>query len=295
MSERKIGVLHPGEMGLAVAKTAQNSRAQVYWASEGRSPETRRRAAGAGLADAGTLRGMTELCPVIVSICPPEFAEGLASQVAGLGFRGLYIDANAISPDRVRRMGECMVSQGIAFVDACVIGLPATARGETWLYLSGPHAGDAAPCFCGGPLEVEALAGDIGHASALKMCFAAHAKGLAALRAAVLGAAEELGVLADLQKQWERNGTTFAAAVASLQHTAPKAWRFVAEMKEIAATFESAGMPGEFHLAAAEIFARLAPFKGAGKPELRDAIDKLKPGSAERAAHGAAPQFKPVP
>ena len=168
-----------------------------------------------------------------------------------------------------------MASHGIAFVDACIIGLPATTPGETWLYLSGPNATDAVPCFSGGPLEVEVLAGDIGRASALKMCFAAHTKGLAALRAAVLGAAEELGVLSDLQRQWERTGTTFTAAVGSLQHTAPKAWRFVAEMKEIAATFESAGMPGEFHLAAAEIFARLAPFKGAGKPELREALDKL--------------------
>jgi len=276
MSERKIGVLHPGEMGVAVATTARNSGHEVYWVSDGRSPETCRRAAAAGLADAGTLRRMIELCPVIVSVCPPEFAEGLAGEVIGLGYRGLYIDANAISPERVRRMGECMASKGIRFVDACIIGLPATTRGETWLYLSGPNAADAVACFSGGPLEVEVLAGGIGQASALKMCFAAHTKGLAALRAAVLGAAEELGVLSDLQRLWERTGTTFAAAVGSLQHTAPKAWRFVAEMKEISATFESAGMPGGFHLAAAEIFARLAPFKGGGKPELREALGRLR-------------------
>jgi 3-hydroxyisobutyrate dehydrogenase-like beta-hydroxyacid dehydrogenase len=273
MSQRTIGILHPGEMGVAVAKTAQNSGLEVYWASDGRSFDTCRRAAG--LTDAGTLRRMTELCPVIVSVCPPEFAEDLASDVTGLGYGGIYIDANAIAPERARRMGECMAAHGIAFVDACIIGLPATTRGETWLYLSGPNAGEAACCFSGGPLEVEVLEGEIGRASALKMCFAAHTKGLAALRAAVLGTAKELGVLSDLQRQWERTGTTFADAVKSLQHTAPKAWRFVAEMKEIAATFESAGMPGGFHLAAAEIFARLAPFKRAGKPELREALEKL--------------------
>jgi 3-hydroxyisobutyrate dehydrogenase-like beta-hydroxyacid dehydrogenase len=275
MSQRTIGILHPGEMGVAVAKTAQNSGHEVCWVSEGRSPETCRRAARAGLADAGTLRRMTELCPVIVSVCPPEFAEELASEITGLGYGGMYIDANAIAPERARRMGERMAAHGIAFVDACIIGLPATTRGETWLYLSGSNAGEAACCFSGGPLEVEILEGEIGRASALKMCFAAHTKGLAALRAAVLGTAEELGVLSDLQRQWERTGTTFADAVKSLQHTAPKAWRFVAEMKEIAATFEAAGMPGGFHLAAAEIFARLAPFKSAGKPELREALEKL--------------------
>ncbi|HUI81502.1 MAG TPA: DUF1932 domain-containing protein [Bryobacteraceae bacterium] len=275
MSNRNIGVLHPGEMGVAVARTAQNSGCEVYWASEGRSLETCRRASVIGLSDAGTLRRLVELCPVIVSVCPPEFAEPLASDVAASEYQGLYIDANAISPERARRMGECMAARGIRFVDACVIGLPATKRGETWIYFSGPDAEDAAACFSGGPLEPEVLAGGVGRASALKMCFAAHTKGLAALRAAVLGTAEELGVLGDLQRQWERTGSTFEAAVGSLQHTAPKAWRFVAEMKEIAATFESAGMPGEFHLAAAEIFARLAPFKGVSKPELRDALEKL--------------------
>ena len=275
MSKRKIGVLHPGEMGTAVANTAQNSGCEVYWASAGRSRETCRRAASLGLTDAGTLGQMLELCSVIVSICPPEFAEPLAAEVAGLGYGGMYIDANAVSPERIRCMGECLAGRRIRFVDACVIGLPARAPGETWIYFSGPDAGEAASCFTAGPLETEVLDGPVGRASALKMCFAAHSKGLAALRAAVLGTAEKLGVLKELRGQWERTGSTYESAVASLQHTAPKAWRFVAEMEEIAATFESAGMPGEFHRAAGEIFRRLAPFKGATKPELRDALEKL--------------------
>jgi Domain of unknown function (DUF1932) len=41
-----------------------------------------------------------------------------------------------------------------------------------------------------------------------------------------------------------------------ISRAAPKAWRFVAEMLEISATFESAGLPPEFHQAAAEIFRR---------------------------------------
>jgi hypothetical protein len=48
-------------------------------------------------------------------------------------------------------------------------------------------------------------------------------------------------------------------------------------MEEIAATFESVGIPGDFHRAAREIYARLAPFKGVNKPELRDALAKLTP------------------
>ena len=47
--------------------------------------------------------------------------------------------------------------------------------------------------------------------------------------------------------------------------SARKAWRWIAEMEEIAASFEAAGLPGGFHLAAAEIHRRLEGFKDAAK------------------------------
>jgi 3-hydroxyisobutyrate dehydrogenase-like beta-hydroxyacid dehydrogenase len=275
MPMRTIGILHPGEMGVAVAATLKNSGHAVVWASVGRSAETHRRAAAAGLTDAGTLEAVCARCDVVVSVCPPEFAEMMAREIAGHDFQGLYIDANAISPEKVSRIGRMMEAVGVRFVDGSIIGLPATTRAETWIYLSGPHAREAANCFTGGPLEVEVLDGEIGKASALKMVFAAQTKGLAALRAAVLGVAGELGVLPDLERQWSRSGPPFAQVVGSLQHVAPKAWRFVAEMQEIAATFEAAGVPDGFHRAAGDIFARLADFKGASKVEFEDALQKL--------------------
>jgi hypothetical protein len=42
-----------------------------------------------------------------------------------------------------------------------------------------------------------------------------------------------------------------------------KAWRFAGEMTEIAETFERAGVPGEFHGAAEDIYRRIAHFKDA--------------------------------
>jgi len=48
---------------------------------------------------------------------------------------------------------------------------------------------------------------------------------------------------------------------------ARKAWRWIGEMEEIAASFQAAGLPGGFHLAAAELYRRLEGFKdGAGPP-----------------------------
>src|SRR3974390_2693935 len=106
MSRRTIGVLHPGEMGVAVALTAAISGHQVLWASEGRSPETRRRAEAAGLVDAGKLAPLCSRCDTILTVCPPEFAEETARTAVQNGFRGLYVDANAISPRRVSRIGK---------------------------------------------------------------------------------------------------------------------------------------------------------------------------------------------
>jgi hypothetical protein len=57
--------------------------------------------------------------------------------------------------------------------------------------------------------------------------------------------------------------------------SAPKAWRFVGEMNEIAATFAAAGLPDGFHVAAAEIWRRLSSYKDAQKPSVDDVVAVL--------------------
>jgi len=258
MTSQRIGIVHPGQMGIVVAASAQNSGNEVFWVSEGRSVATRERADRAALRDAGTLAKLCELCPVIVSVCPPEFAEETAEQVAQRSYQGTYVDANAIAPERAQRIARRLVEQGAHFVDGGIIGPPTTERNRTWLYLAGEHAAGIASCFIAGPIETEVLSGGVGRASALKMCFAAYSKGSVALAIAVLAAAERLEVSGELKRQWARSGPSLAEMEREISRATPKAWRFVSEMQEIAATFESAGMPPEFHQAAAEIFRRLS-------------------------------------
>ena len=283
MLKQRIGVLHPGEMGAVVAATIGNSGHEVFWASEGRGPETRKRAEAAGLTDAATVARLCETCSGLVSVCPPENAEPMASEVAGHGFRGLYVDANAVSPERARRIGRLLAKTGAATVDGSIIGMPARTRGQTWIYLSGKKAEEAASWFRGGPLEVEVLGEEIGQASALKMCFAAHSKATAALLAAVAGTAEMLGVRVALERQWARSGPNPVRAAESIQRAAPKAWRFVGEMREIADTFESAGIPRGFPESAGAIFARMAGFKGGGAPDLASVLRVLTAGGKSEA------------
>lgn len=262
MKKLHIGFLHPGAMGISLAASAQNTGHTVCWASEGRSNETRDRAEQYNLVDMGRLARLCENCSVIVSICPPHAAEDVANQVLSSHFRGVYVDANAISPDRVKRIGRAMTQAGVAFLDGCIIGPPAWEPGRTWLHLSGNTVEQAVECFAAGPLETVRAGPAIGTASALKMCYAALTKGTTALLCAILSASEAYGVRDALEAQWDRTGSDLTTETHQrIRNMAPKAWRYMGEMAEITATFSQVGMPGDFHAGAGEIYRRLSGFK----------------------------------
>jgi 3-hydroxyisobutyrate dehydrogenase-like beta-hydroxyacid dehydrogenase len=272
-----IGILHPGAMGISVAASALRSGHQVCYASEGRSEATRTRATEHKLHDLETLADLCAECSLIISVCPPHAAEDVAAQVIAHGFKGLYLDANAISPQKAKHIGEMLSSAGISFTDGGIIGGPAWTPGETWLYLSGAEAKRIADCFSAGPLEVSVIGDEIGKASALKMCYAAYSKGTTALLTAILALAEASGVRMELSAQWERDEPGFSQqAERRARRVTAKAWRFAGEMDEIASMFESAGLPGGFHIAAGDVYLRLAHFKEEDElPDLNDVLSTL--------------------
>jgi 3-hydroxyisobutyrate dehydrogenase-like beta-hydroxyacid dehydrogenase len=277
MSNRSIGILHPGEMGISIAASAKNSGCDVHWVSEGRRNATRERAAKFGLHEVKTLKDVCEQCPVIISVCPPHAAEDQAQNVVKAGFRGLFVEGNAIAPDRTIKIGEMMTKAGVSFVDGGIVGLPAWKPHSTCLYLSGPRAAEVTPYFSAGPLDTNVLGAEIGKASALKMCYAANTKGTVALLAAILATAETLGVREALFDRWRSEDAGLPDQVLKrIQMNAPKAWRFVGEMGEISHTFSIAGAPGEFHIGAGDIYQRLAEFKDTQTPPtLEQILDAL--------------------
>lgn len=258
----KIGILHPGEMGISIASSAINSGHQVHWISGGRSDKTRARAEKYDLMEIDSLIRFCQTCEIIISVCPPHAAEEIAKSVMDAEFRGLYVDANAISPQRAIKIGHMLEENNIQFVDGSIIGGPAWKPKETWLYLSGKYSDEIASCFSKGLLETKIIGDEIGKASALKMCYAAYSKGTTALLAAILATAESLGVGNELHELWDGDNPDFSAQAASRVTLATaKAWRFEGELLEVASTFRSEGLPSGFHEAAAEIYHRMADFK----------------------------------
>ena len=121
----KIGILHPGEMGISIAASAINNGHRVHWVSQGRGDKTWTRAEKYKLIEIDSLSQFCQICEVIISICPPHAAEEVARSVIDAGFNGLYLDANAISPQRAIKIGQMMKGTSIQFVDGGIIGGPA--------------------------------------------------------------------------------------------------------------------------------------------------------------------------
>ena len=224
-----VGLLHPGEMGAAVGAMVN---ADVVWASEGRSEETRRRAEG--LRDVGTLDALVAGSDVILSICPPHAALEVAASCAG--FDGIYVDANATSPAHAREIAALHPR----FVDGGIIGGPDAPV----LYLAGAEAEQVAQLFS---LETHVVR----DASAVKMVYAAWSKGTAALLLAIRDVAQYYGV----EDVWRLAAPELAERLPRTEATvAKKGWRWAGEMDEIAETFGAAGQPEGFHRAAAEVY-----------------------------------------
>jgi 3-hydroxyisobutyrate dehydrogenase-like beta-hydroxyacid dehydrogenase len=273
----RLGILHPGEMGISIAASALHGLPAVYWCSEGRSAATRQRAEAHGLSAFATLAEFCHGCDIIIAVCPPHAAVAQARAVIAAGYQGIYVDANAISPDTVRAIATEMQHAGISFIDGGIIGLPAWQPGKTWLYLSGDEAELVAQCFTSGPLETEVLGGEIGQASALKLCFAAWNKGKTALVTSILAAADSLGVRDALEKQWDIYEPGFSEVTSRrICGVARKAWRFTGEMQEIRDMLAAEQVPAEFFDGAAAVYDRQKEYKDAevppGLPALLQAV-----------------------
>lgn len=251
-------------MGERVGFAAASTGADVIWSSAGRGASTGERAARAGLRDAGRLAAALKAADVVFSVVPPHAALDTATTVAEHGFAGIYVDMNAVSPQTGSAVAETVSASGASYVDGGIIGPPPKASGDTRLYLAGPKAAEVVTLFAGSVLD--ALILDEVHgstaASALKMAYAGWTKASSALLMSVRALARANGVEQALLAEWDLSQAGTTARSASVANAnAHKAWRFVAEMEEIAKTMQAADLPSGFHLGAAELYQRLESFK----------------------------------
>jgi 3-hydroxyisobutyrate dehydrogenase-like beta-hydroxyacid dehydrogenase len=210
----------------------------VLWAGDGRSEATRRRAEG--FRDVGSVAELAGSSDVVLSICPPAIAEDVAEQVFAAGFGGVFVDANAVSPARMRRIA----SLGDRVVDGSII-----ASSGINLYLAGEEAPAVASLFEGSDVvRAIELDGGIGAAAALKMAFGGWNKIGIALTAQAYAIARVYGVVEQLEAE--------GVSAERLPRMAGRAWRWAPEMEEIADTCAELGLPDEIPRGAATLYRR---------------------------------------
>jgi 3-hydroxyisobutyrate dehydrogenase-like beta-hydroxyacid dehydrogenase len=232
-----IAILAPGAMGSAVARRLNEHGVRVLTSLAGRSEATAKRAAAAGMIAAGDADIAD--ADIVLSIVPPAEAVALAQHLAAAIIKSrkkpVVIDCNAVNVETVLKVEEIIVSSGARFVDAAIIGFPPKPNGEgPAFYVSGEHAREVANLAQLG-LDLRIIDGPVGAASALKMSYAGIVKGLTAVGTAMVLAATRAGAADALRDELAQSQPHILARLAiALPDMVPKAYRWVAEMREIA-------------------------------------------------------------
>lgn len=223
-------------MGAAVGNAV---RGDVLWASEQRSDATMRRAAA--FTDVGSVSKLVRSSDVVLSICPPAIAEEVAEQVFAEGFEGVFVEANAITPERMRRIAA--LRPGV--VDGSIL-----AKTGINLYLAGKEANTVAELFDSTDVHAIDLGAEPGAASALKMAFGGWNKIGIALTAQAHAIARAYGVTEWLEAE--------GVPEDRLPRVAERAWRWAPEMEEVADTCTEVGFSDAVPRAAAGFYRALS-------------------------------------
>jgi hypothetical protein len=268
-----VAVIAPGAMGAAVGRRLVERGARVLTSLAGRSAGSVARAREAGMVAASEPE--VAAADFILSILPPgealPLAERLAPALTASNRKPVYVDCNAINPATVERVAAAIAPTGCAFVDAGIIGAPPkpapnpppqAVEGRVGegprFYASGPVAPRFAALIDYG-LDVRVLDGPLTAASALKMSYAGITKGTQALGAAMMLAATRSGSAAALFAELEFSQKDMLAFLEQqLAIMPPKAYRWVAEMQEIAGFVGADPAAHELYEGAAHFYQRIA-------------------------------------
>ena len=279
---RRIGLLSPGDMGQAVAIRLKELGFDVRTALAGRSERTRRLATEAGITDSSDLRGLLLDCDLLLSIVDPGSAMAIAREAAvvvrELGKPLLFADCNALAPNTKLEMQALLEAAGAKFVDGGIIGPPPRGAGRIRLYVSGPHAGQLT-CLQHEAIAVRVVSERVGDAAAVKMCYGGVTKGTVALLTELRVAARRLGVADVLDEELAESQATIRDWILrNLPSMPPKAYRWVPETEEIAATFAAAGLTPLMMQGSARLYEAIAQTE-AGKESPEQARERKRNGA----------------
>ena len=259
-----VVVIAMGMMGSAVGARLASRGAVVRTSLSGRAGASAERAARAGISDVGDDMALIQDANIFLSIVPPAAALAVARRFAPAFARApikpVYVDCNAVSPQTLALIAAELDGAGAPFVDAAIFGVPPKATGDgPRLSLTGPAAHRVLTLREFG-LDAVDLHGEIGAASALKMCYGALTKGLTALGQAVKINAGASAVHELFRAEMIRSQPELTAWLdRQLPGLETKAQRWSAELDENAAFFETGERGAPVFSAIARFYETLVP------------------------------------
>lgn len=272
-----VAIIAPGSMGAGVGRCLAENKVTVLTSLVGRGEASARRAREAGMIAVGDAQLIE--ADFLLSIVPPGEALALARRLAPIlrasNKKTVYVECNAVNPKSMLEIADVIATTGAMFVGAAIIGPPPKPGSKnTKIYASGPAAHDLARLNDYG-LIVRVLEGPLTAASALKMSYAGITKGFTALAAAMMLAATRGGSVEALKVELEESQQPL---LAWLTRQTPsmyaKAYRWVAEMDEIAGFVDEDHPEHAMFSAAARFYERIADDFDGEKDET-GALDKF--------------------
>ena len=256
-----VAIVAPGNMGAGVGRRLTENKVTVLTSIAGRSEESAKRAREAGMRP-------VEECALaeadfLLSIIPPGDAHGLAKRLSPVltaaNKKPVYVDCNAVSPPTVQKIADEIAATGCPFVGAGIIGPPPKPGStNTKIYASGPAAAEFAR-LNGYGLIVRVLGGPVTAASALKMSYAGITKGFTALGTAMMLAATRGGSADALRAELAESRPDLLRYLSNqVPSMYSKAYRWVAELDEIASFVGDERAEHEMLAAAARLYERIA-------------------------------------
>ena len=267
-----IGLLHPGAMGAAIGAQLVNAGHRVLWDPANRSTATTDRAMAAHLTAAHSLTELLDEADLILSICPPAAAEDVATTAPG--YRGIWVEANAITPQRTRRIADLLPASTV--VDGGIVGSPPIRGKRPTLYLAGPNTALVEALFAGTDVATQVLGEQIGQASALKLSYSAYQKASRVLAAVSYGLAAEHDVDQELLAIAGKRPGTYLTEIDYIPKPATRAWRWGPELIEAADMLQEVGLPDDLLRAAAAVLDRWKATKDRRDTSIEDALEQLK-------------------
>jgi 3-hydroxyisobutyrate dehydrogenase-like beta-hydroxyacid dehydrogenase len=241
-----VGVLYPGEMGLALARVLAMRGHRVVTTIRGRSPSTAARCRDAQIETLDGIDRVVQESGVVFSIVPPPAASSVVQdycRCAHLAPRdAIFVDANSIGPELAIELCGRVEASAATFVDASVNGLAKTLISGGTLFVSGPRCTEVSALF-GDAMRVRPLGDRVGQASAMKMLLSAFAKGACAIYTEAALVAHQHGMLEQMQQAYAEIYPGISVVTERMLPTYPlHASRRAAEMAELQQTVRAAGI-----------------------------------------------------